>query len=106
MSFQMGTEVEKAKTAKRAEITVFEKIIKKEVKADVIFEDDKCLAFNDISPQAPVHFLVIPKRKIPMLDDADATDAEVQNENMLLMTFLHFFLMNSYWGIYFTQQRP
>lgn len=68
----------KAKTAKKSQITIFEKIIKKEIKADVIYEDDKCLAFNDVSPQAPVHFLVIPKRKIPMLDDAIADDKDVR----------------------------
>lgn len=41
--------------------TIFDKIISKEIPADVIYEDDLCLAFNDINPQAPVHFLVIPK---------------------------------------------
>ena len=41
--------------------TIFDKIISKEIPANVIYEDDKCLAFRDISPQAPVHFLVIPK---------------------------------------------
>mmetsp|Transcript_34211 Transcript_34211/g.82371 ORF Transcript_34211/g.82371 Transcript_34211/m.82371 type:complete len:259 (+) Transcript_34211:189-965(+) len=41
--------------------TIFDKIISKEIPADVIYEDDLCLAFRDISPQAPVHFLVIPK---------------------------------------------
>lgn len=73
----MSSEVEKSKTAKRTDLTIFEKIIKREVKADVIYEDEKCMAFNDVSPQAPVHFLVIPKRKIPMLDDATANDTEV-----------------------------
>lgn len=73
----MSSEVEKSKTAKRTEITIFERIIKKEIKADIIYEDEKCLAFNDISPQGPVHFLVIPKRKIAMLDDVIADDKEV-----------------------------
>jgi len=41
--------------------TIFDKIISKEIPADVIYEDDKCLAFRDIAPQAPTHFLVIPK---------------------------------------------
>mmetsp|Transcript_1629 Transcript_1629/g.6022 ORF Transcript_1629/g.6022 Transcript_1629/m.6022 type:complete len:189 (-) Transcript_1629:97-663(-) len=41
--------------------TIFDKIISKEIPANVIYEDDKCLAFRDINPQAPVHFLVIPK---------------------------------------------
>lgn len=41
--------------------TIFDKIISKEIRADIIYEDDRCMAFNDVSPQAPVHFLVIPK---------------------------------------------
>jgi histidine triad (HIT) family protein len=41
--------------------TIFDKIVNKEIPAKIIFEDDQCLAFKDISPQAPVHFLVIPK---------------------------------------------
>ena len=44
--------------------TIFSKIINKEIHADILFENDKILAFRDISPQAPVHFLVIPKKKI------------------------------------------
>ncbi|KAL5276608.1 HINT2 family protein [Megaselia abdita] len=58
----------------RGEPTIFDKIIRKEIPSDVIYEDDKCLAFNDISPQAPVHFLVIPKYRIPMLQDATDKD--------------------------------
>lgn len=57
--------------------TIFDKIISKEIKADIIYEDELCLAFNDISPQAPVHFLVIPKRRIPRLQDAASSDMEV-----------------------------
>lgn len=41
--------------------TLFDKIISKEIKADIVYEDEKCVAFRDISPQAPVHVLVIPK---------------------------------------------
>jgi histidine triad (HIT) family protein len=44
--------------------TIFERIIAREIPADIVFEDDKCLAFRDIAPQAPVHVLVIPKKKI------------------------------------------
>ncbi len=44
--------------------TIFSKIINKEIHADILFENDKILAFRDISPQAPVHFLVIPKKEI------------------------------------------
>ena len=41
--------------------TIFTKIINKEIPADILFEDDDVLAFRDINPQAPIHFLVIPK---------------------------------------------
>ncbi|XP_072948674.1 uncharacterized HIT-like protein slr1234 [Epargyreus clarus] len=64
--------------------TIFDKIISKEIKADIIYEDDLCLAFNDISPQAPVHFLVIPKRRIPRLQDAEPSDKELLGHLMLV----------------------
>ena len=51
----------KAQTAQEEEITIFDKIVKKEIPATVIFEDDKCLAFRDINAVAKTHFLVIPK---------------------------------------------
>ena len=54
--------------------TIFGKIIKKEIPADIIYEDDQCLAFRDVNPQAPVHFLVIPKKAIPSLQDMAAED--------------------------------
>lgn len=59
----MASEVDKAKAAAGGGEgpTIFDKIINKEIPAKVIFEDDKCLAFKDVNPQAPVHFLVIPK---------------------------------------------
>jgi histidine triad (HIT) family protein len=54
--------------------TIFSKIINKEIPADIVYEDDLCLAFKDIMPCAPVHFLVIPKKPIPRL--CDATDKD------------------------------
>lgn len=50
--------------------TIFSKIIDGSIPADIIYEDEHCLAFRDISPQAPVHFLVIPREPIAMLSDA------------------------------------
>ena len=50
--------------------TIFTKIINKEVPADIVYEDDRCLAFKDIQPQAPVHILLIPKKPIRSLADA------------------------------------
>jgi histidine triad (HIT) family protein len=61
-----------------AEKTVFQRIIDREIPAQIVFEDDLCLAFNDIHPQAPTHLIVIPKRAIARLDElADADEALV-----------------------------
>ena len=54
--------------------TFFDKIIDKSIPADVIYEDDLCMAFNDIAPQAPVHFLVIPKNKSSLNRLSNATE--------------------------------
>jgi len=56
-------------------MTLFEKIIAREIPADIVFEDDVCLAFRDISPQAKVHILIVPKRVIPRLAEANPEDA-------------------------------
>ena len=50
--------------------TLFTKIINRDIPADIVFEDDQCLAFRDVNPQAPVHILVIPKKPIAMVSDA------------------------------------
>ncbi len=60
-----------------AEKTLFEKIADGEIPADIVYEDDLCLAFRDINPQAPVHILVVPRRPIPSLDDLTAEDREL-----------------------------
>lgn len=57
--------------------TIFTKIIQKEIPATIVYEDDKVLAFRDISPQAPEHILVIPKKEIPTVNDIDDADAEL-----------------------------
>jgi histidine triad (HIT) family protein len=54
--------------------TIFTKIINKEIPAEIIYEDDLCLAFNDIQAQAPVHFLVIPKKPIATINDIQEDD--------------------------------
>ena len=60
-----------------AEKTIFKKIIDKEIPAKIVHEDDLCLAFHDVSPQAPVHVLVIPKKDIPSVDAIAEEDAEL-----------------------------
>ncbi|XP_057662631.1 uncharacterized HIT-like protein Synpcc7942_1390 [Diorhabda carinulata] len=76
---EMCSEVERSLNAKydQSKGTIFDKIISKKIPADIIFEDENCLAFNDINPQAPVHFLVIPKKRIPKLDDSTEDDKEI-----------------------------
>lgn len=60
-----------------AEKTIFKKIIDRELPADIVYEDDRCLAFRDINPAAPTHVLVIPKKEVPSLDDLAEADAEL-----------------------------
>ncbi|XP_050312892.1 histidine triad nucleotide-binding protein 1-like [Anthonomus grandis grandis] len=81
----MSSEVKKTHLVrvKNQPTTIFDKIIAKEVAADIIYEDKQCLAFNDVAPQAPVHFLVIPKKRIPMLDHAETSDQEVLGHLLL-----------------------
>lgn len=55
--------------------TIFKRIIDKEIPATIVYEDDRCLAFRDVNPQAPTHVLVIPKKEIPSLADAADSDS-------------------------------
>lgn len=54
--------------------TIFDKIIRREIPADIVYEDELCLAFRDVNPQAPVHILLIPKQAHPRLVDVPATE--------------------------------
>jgi len=54
--------------------TLFGKIIRREIPADIVYEDDLCLAFRDINPQAPTHVLLIPKKEIDRLGSARGED--------------------------------
>ncbi len=54
--------------------TIFGKIIRRELPADIVYEDDLCLAFRDIRPQAPTHLVLIPKKEIARLADAQPED--------------------------------
>ena len=56
-------------------MTLFEKIIAREIPADIVFEDQHCLAFRDISPKAPVHILVVPKRVIARVAESGVSDS-------------------------------
>ena len=60
-----------------SEPTIFKKIIDREIPADIVYEDDHCLAFHDVSPQAPVHVLVIPKKEIASTEKIVVEDADL-----------------------------
>lgn len=57
--------------------TIFTKIINKEIPADIVYEDDLCLAFHDIQPQAPVHVLLIPKQEIENVASLTEDDKDI-----------------------------
>ena len=57
--------------------TIFDKIIDKSIPAEILYEDELALAFSDINPQAPVHFLVIPKKQIATINDITEAEREV-----------------------------
>lgn len=63
--------------------TIFGKIIRREIPADIVYENDDVLAFRDLNPQAPVHVLFIPKRAIATLNDAGEADATLLGQLML-----------------------
>jgi diadenosine tetraphosphate (Ap4A) HIT family hydrolase len=62
-AFQMKSRKPSKQKYSADEPTIFDKIINKEIKADIVYEDDQALAFRDITKQAPVHILVIPKHR-------------------------------------------
>lgn len=57
--------------------TIFDKILRKEIKADIVHEDEWVLAFRDVAPQAPTHVLVIPKRRVARFQELKAQEADV-----------------------------
>ena len=63
--------------------TIFAKIIRREIPADIVYEDDLCLAFRDVNPQAPVHILVIPKQSIARLIDAGDDEQSLLGHMMI-----------------------
>jgi histidine triad (HIT) family protein len=63
--------------------TLFSKIIRREIPAHIVFEDEHVLGFKDIAPQAPTHILFVPKRAIATLNDMSAADAELLGRLLL-----------------------
>lgn len=66
--------------------TIFNKIIDREIPADIVYEDDVCLAFRDINPQAPTHLLVIPKKEIVSLADLSAEDETIVGRCLMVVS--------------------
>ena len=67
-----------------SEKTLFERIIDREIPGDIIYEDDVCIAFRDIQPQAPTHLLVVPRKPIPRVSDATKEDATMLGRLLLV----------------------
>ena len=63
--------------------TLFTKIINREIPADIVYEDEQCLAFRDIDPKAPTHILIIPKKEIPKISEAAAEDQKLLGHLLL-----------------------
>ncbi|KAH3728067.1 hypothetical protein DPMN_054014 [Dreissena polymorpha] len=78
-------EVSKAQKARPdGKPTIFTKIIEKQIPADILYEDDKCIAFSDVNPQAPVHFLVIPRKPLSGIGAAQLEDQNLLGHLLLV----------------------
>lgn len=71
-----------------ADKNIFQRIIDREIPAQIVYEDDRCLAFHDVAPQAPTHVLVIPKRPIASLDDLTDADAALAGHLLVVVRSL------------------
>ena len=67
--------------------TIFDKILSGEIPCDEVFSDEKCLAFKDITPQAPTHILIIPRKPIPSLQDIKKEDQELLGHLLLCLLY-------------------
>lgn len=79
-----ATETAKAQAAKPGGDTIFGKIVRKEIPANFLYEDDQCVAFPDVAPQAPTHILVVPKKPIVQLSQAEDDDAALLGHMMIV----------------------
>ncbi|KAM9329836.1 adenosine 5'-monophosphoramidase HINT2 [Gastrophryne carolinensis] len=89
-SYCASDEVQKAQQAatQRKSDTIFSRIIERTLPADIIYEDEQCMAFRDVAPQAPVHFLVIPKNPIPRISEATAGDTKLLGHLLVTASLL------------------
>ena len=65
-------------------MTIFEKIIARQIPAEIIWEDDDAVAFHAVNPQAPLHVLIVPKRVVPRLADAKDSDGPLLGKLLLV----------------------
>ena len=79
-------ETAKAQTATAEEVTIFDKIVAKEIPATIIHEDDLCMAFRDVNPVAKVHFLVIPKNRMGLSQLSKANESHKDLLGHLMVT--------------------
>lgn len=75
--FSQSPEYQLKKEQKLAAKSPFEQIIDRDLPANIVFEDEEIIAFQPLSNQAPVHFLIVPKKRIPTINDIEDTDAEL-----------------------------
>ena len=68
--------------------TIFQKIIKREIPVDIVYEDKDIIAFNDINPQAPIHILIVPKKIIETLNDINENDEKLIGRMFTVAKFL------------------
>ncbi|MEX2112952.1 MAG: histidine triad nucleotide-binding protein [Pirellulales bacterium] len=68
-----------------AEKTIFKRIIDGEIPAKIVYQDEQCLAFHDIAPQAPVHVIVIPKKELPSLGEIADEDAPLVGHLLMVI---------------------
>jgi histidine triad (HIT) family protein len=65
-------------------MTIFEKIVAREIPAKIVWEDDDAIAFEDVNPQAPVHILIVPKKVIPRLAAATVSNQKILGKLLLV----------------------
>uniref|UniRef100_A0A1A8MGV3 Histidine triad nucleotide binding protein 1 n=3 Tax=Nothobranchius TaxID=28779 RepID=A0A1A8MGV3_9TELE len=80
----MADETAKAQVAQPGGDTIFGKIVRKEIPVNLVYEDDLCVAFPDIAPQAPTHILVVPKKPIVQLSQAEDSDAALLGHMLIV----------------------
>jgi histidine triad (HIT) family protein len=68
--------------------TLFEKICQGEIPADIVYQDDHCVCFRDIAPQAPTHLLLVPRKPIPRIGEATADDKELLGHMLLQVSHI------------------